>query len=238
MTRSGFSLIECLLALSLSLFIIVAGFEFFGLARKTFFRLKDREEAAQGALAAIDKVRIDLLHAGLGLAAESALGLVDAVLVSGDGLRTTCLESELALAAAAAPGATRVFFASTAGIASGQDICLSEGPAGEVRTVVAVERGAVVLESPLEHGYSPGAASVSLLERVAYTLDAPTRVLRRRVNSAPAQPLLDNAAAADWRFDAEAGLVRVRLELGLEGAPAYGTTVFLKNPALARNSGT
>jgi prepilin-type N-terminal cleavage/methylation domain-containing protein len=238
MKRPGFSLLECLLALALSLFIAVAGFEFFGLARKAFSRLKDREEAAQAAWAAIDKVRIDLLHAGSGLAAESALGLVDAALVAGDALRTTCLESELALAAAASPGATRVFFASTAGIASGQDICLSEGPAGEVRRVVAVERDAVVLESPLEHGYSPASATVSLLERVAYSLDTPARVLRRRVNSASAQPLLDNAAAADWQFDAEAGLVRVRLELGLEGAPAYGTTVFLKNQALSRSSGT
>ena len=42
MTRPGFSLFECLLALALTLFISVAGFEFFGLARKTFFRLKDR----------------------------------------------------------------------------------------------------------------------------------------------------------------------------------------------------
>lgn len=234
MTRPGFTLFECLLALALTLFISVAGFEFFGLARKTFFRLKDREEAAQAALAALDKVRIDLLHAGRGLAAESALGLVEAVRVTDEELRTASLEKELALAAAAGAGATRVFVVSTAGIARGQDICLREGVLGETRTVVAVEPGAVVLEAPLENGYSLEGTKVSLLERVAYFLEAPARVLRRRVNAASAQPLLDNAAAADWELDAEAELVRVRLELGLEGAPAYGTTVFLKNPALAK----
>lgn len=234
MTRPGFTLFESLLALALTLFISVAGFEFFGLARKTFLQLKEREEAAQAALAALDKARIDLLHAGRGLADESALGLVEAVRVTAGELRTASLERELALAAAAVPGATRVFVVSTAGIARGQDICLREGVSGETRTVVAVEPGAVVLEAPLENGYSPEGTKVSLLERVAYALDTPARVLRRRVNAASAQPLLDNAAAADWELDAEAGLVRVRLELGLEGAPAYGTTVFLKNPALAK----
>lgn len=234
MTRPGFTLFECLLALALTLLISVAGFEFFGLARKTFFRLKDREEAAQAALAALDKVRIDLLHAGRGLAAESALGLIEPVQAEEERLRTTCLERVLVLAAAAAPGATRVILASSAGVARGQDICLSEGVLGEARTVVAVEPGAVVLEAPLENGYSSEGTKVSLLERIAYSLEAPARVLRRRVNAASAQPLLDNAAAADWELDAEAGFVRVRLELGLEGAPAYGTTVFLKNLALAK----
>jgi prepilin-type N-terminal cleavage/methylation domain-containing protein len=235
MSRRGFSLFECLVALALSSFVILASLEFLGLAQKAFFRLKEREEAGQGALAALDKIRIDLLHAGRGLAGEMALGLVEAALTPDEGLRTTSLERTLALAAEARAGDTRLLLASTADIAAGQDICLCDGAAGEVRTVVAVERGAgaVVLREALERAYSPGTASVALLERVAYFLDAPARILRRRVNAASAQPVLENTAAATYLFDPEAGLVRVRLELDLQGAPAYETTVFLKNPALA-----
>jgi len=233
MSRRGFSLFECLVALALSSFVILASLEFLGLAQKAFFRLKEREEAGQGALAALDKIKIDLLHAGRGLAGEMALGLVEAALTPDEGLRTTSLESALALAAEARAGDTRLLLASTADIAAGQDICLCDGAAGEVRTVVAVERGAVVLREALERAYSPGTASVALLERVAYFLDAPARILRRRVNTASAQPVLENTAAATYLFDPEAGLVRVRLELDLQGAPAYETTVFLKNAALA-----
>jgi hypothetical protein len=230
-TGRGFSLFECLLALALSLFVIIACFQFFGLAQKAFFKLKEREEAGQGALAALDKVRIDLLHAGRGLAEEMALGLVEAARATDGELRTTSREVSLTLAGEAKAGATRLLLASTADIATGQDICFCDGAAGEVRTVVAVERGAVVLGRPLERDYPGETASVSLLEHVAYYLDAPARTLRRQVNATSAQPLLENAALPTWLFDPEAGLVRVRLVL--EGGSAYEATVFLKNAALA-----
>lgn len=233
MNRRGFSLFECLVALALSLFVIIASLQFLGLAQKVFFKLKEREEAGQSALAALDKIRIDLLHAGRGLAGEMALGLVEAARAPDGELWTTCLERTLTLAGEAGAGDTRVILASTSDIATGQDICFCDGRAGEVRTVTAVERGAVVLGAPLEHDYPLQRASVSLLEHVAYSLDAPARILRRRVNAASAQPLLENAAAAIYRFDPEAGLVRVRLELGPEGGTAYEATVFLKNLALA-----
>jgi len=237
MRKGGFSLVECLLGMALSLFVITSSLQFFGLAQKVFFRLKEREEAGQGALAALDKMRIDLLHAGRGLAGEMALGLVDAARATEDELRTTSLEKPLMLTGTARAGDIRLLLASTADIASGQEICLSDGPVGEVRTVAAVEHGAVSLREPLERDYSLDTAVVSLLENVAYFLDGPARILRRRVNSGSAQPLLENIAAAIWLYDPEARLVRVRLELSVEGAHPHETTVFLKNPALVGNSG-
>jgi len=237
MRKGGFSLVECLLGMALSLFVITSSLQFFGLAQKVFFRLKEREEAGQGALAALDKMRIDLLHAGRGLAGEMALGLVDAARATDDELRTTSLEKPLMLTGTARAGDIRLLLASTADIAFGQEICLSDGSAGEVRTVAAVEHGAVSLREPLERDYSLDTAVVSLLENVAYFLDGPARILRRRVNSGSAQPLLENIAAAIWLYDPEARLVRVRLELSVEGAHPHETTVFLKNPALVGNSG-
>ena len=240
MKRGGFTLIECLIGLALSLFIISTGFEVFALAQGAFRLLKEREEAGQGALAALDRMRIDLLHAGLGLSPEIGLGLIEAAEATADELRTTSLERELRLAAGAAPGDTRLSLASTADIAAGQRIALRDGEAGEVRTVVRVEAGAAIIDSPLERGYAPETAVLSLLERVTYFLDTSARILRRRVNAAPAQPLLEGTAAATWSLDPDSHLVRVRLELDdpvvaeIEGAQPHEATVFLKNPALAR----
>ncbi len=238
MRRGGFTLIECLLGLALSLFVITAGLELYARAHKAFTRLKDREEAGQAALAALDRMRIDLLHAGRGLVAEIGLGLVVAAEAAGGELRSTSLERPLALAAEAGPGDTRLALVSTAGIAAGQRIVLREGPAGEVRTVAGVEPGAIVVDAPLARAYPPASTVLSLLESVAYFLDGPSRILRRKVNASPAQPLLEDAAAATWALDPAALLVRVRIEPGVEGAHAHEATVFLKNPALARNPGT
>lgn len=85
---SGFTLIEALVGLALALFVLSAGVEFFGLALRSFHRLKTREEAGQAALAALDRMRIDLLHAGRGLAEEMATGTVEAVRADASGLTT------------------------------------------------------------------------------------------------------------------------------------------------------
>jgi len=227
-----------MLGMALSLFVITSSLQFFGQAQKVFFRLKEREEAGQGALAALDKMRIDLLHAGRGLAGEMTLGLVEAARATDDELRTTSLEKPLMLLGTARAGDVRLALASTVDIASGQEICFSDGREGELRSVERVEHGAVILREPLERDYSPDTAALSLLESVAYFLDGPARILRRRVNAGPAQPLLENIAAAIWICDPEARLVRVRLELSVEGAHPHETTVFLKNSALAEKRGT
>jgi type II secretory pathway pseudopilin PulG len=242
--EDGFTLIECLLGLSLSLFIITAGLGFFVRAGKTFARLKAREEAGQAALAAVDRIRIDLLHAGRGLSAEIALGLVEAAEVAGGELRTTCLDRALRLTAGAAAGDTRLLLASTADLAAGRRVALRQGTAAEIRTITRVEADGVALDAPVERSYAPETATVSLLELVACFLDAPAGVLRRRVNGTSAQPLLENAAAAAWSLDPAASLVRIRIELDdpvvadIEGAHPHEATVFLKNAALARNAGT
>ena len=233
MSRRGFTLVECLVGLALSLVVVTAGLQFFGSAQRLFLSLKEREESGQAALSAVDRMRIDLLHAGRGLADETALGLVVPVRATDAELRTVSLEKSLTLAADVAVGGSRLLLESTTDIAAGQEVSLRDGPSGEIRTVAGIEGSAIVLDSPLGAGYAAATAVLALLENVAYFRDETTRVLRRRVNASPAQPLLDNTTSVSWSHDPEARLVTIRIEIAAEGANSYGTTVFLKNPALA-----
>jgi type II secretory pathway pseudopilin PulG len=235
MKRRGFLLIEALIGLALSVFIAATGFEIFARAERTFLRLKSREEAGQAALAALDKMRIDLLHSGRGLSPEVALGLVAPIEVIMGELRSTSLEKTLVLASDAQAGDTRLAVVSTADVASGQRIVLRQGPSGEVRTISRVETGAVFLDAPLERAYARSAVAVGLLELVTYFRDEASRALRRRVNASSAQPLLEDTAAAAWSLDEGSRLVRIRLEPDAEGVHPHEATVFLKNPALAGN---
>jgi len=233
--ESGFTLIELLVGLALSMFIISSGVEFFALAQKAFHRLKAREEAGQAALAAIDRMRIDLLHAGQGLAGEVAAGLVEAVQADEADLRTKALEKPLVLAAEIAAGAARLPLVSTAGIAAGQEVVLRNGPDGETRIVAGIEPGAVVVDRPVAAAYEPATTTVSLVETVCYFLDGPARILRRSVNGGSAQPVLENASASTWTYDPAARLARIRIELNIEGAHPHEATVFIKNAALANS---
>ena len=78
MKKGGFTLIECLVGLALSLFVISTGLEFFIRAERPFCGSRREGEAGQAALAALDRMRIDLLHAGRGLSLEIEVGLVEA----------------------------------------------------------------------------------------------------------------------------------------------------------------
>lgn len=235
MSRRGFTLVECLVGLALSLVVVTAGLQFFGSAQKLFLSLQEREESGQAALSAVDRMRIDLLHAGRGLAEETVLGLVLPVRASGSELRTVSLEKSLVLTADAAVGESKLLLESTADIAAGQEVSLRNGPSGEIRTVAGIEGSAIVLDSPLGAGYAAATAVLALLENVAYFRDGTTRVLRRRVNASPAQPLLDDTASVSWSHDPEAHLVTISIEISVEGVNQYGTTVFIKNAALARS---
>jgi len=237
LSRKGFTLIEALLGLSLSLFIVVAGLEFYARAQGSFDRLKAREEAEQAARAALDRIRIDLLHAGRGLAPEIAMGLLEAAEATAGELRVVSADRALVLAAGAPAGALRLPLVSTVDIAAGRRIVLRDGAAGEVRTIVRVEAGAVVLDAPLGRDYAPESAIVSLLDGVVYCLDGAAHILRRRANASPAQPLVESIATAAWRLEAAAPLVHVRLEMSCEGVRPHEATVFLKNAALARRPG-
>ena len=63
-TTKGFSLIESLISLSLFLIIVLTCFELFGITRDTFLKLKNNEEAREAVLAALDKIRTDILAGG------------------------------------------------------------------------------------------------------------------------------------------------------------------------------
>lgn len=234
MRARGFSLLECVLGLALSLFVVCACFGFFLAAERSYFRLRDGEEAAQGALAALDKMRVDILRAGQGLAPAAALGLVEPVAETGGGLLVTRSERAFVLAADVAAGDSRVPLESVADLKPGREVLVSDAEGGEVRTVASVGGGAVTVSPPLSRGYAQPGASLQLLERVALTLDARQGVLRRRVNASTAQPLLENAGAAGFAFDRPANLVRVRFSLAPQGEDYYELCLFPKNTALSR----
>jgi hypothetical protein len=233
MKARGFTLLECLIGLSLSLFVVCACLEFFVTAQKHFFRLKEKEEAAQGALAAMDKIKVDILRAGQGLVQPLALGLIEAVAEDAGGLLITRAEKAFELAADVREGDVRLSLTSVADLKAGREVCLSDGEKGEVRVISSVASGTAVLSSPLGFGYAKEKASVHLLEKISLYVDARQDILRRRVNLSSAQPLLENVRSAEFLVDRAANLVRVRFGLKNQGDAIYESCLFPKNPALA-----
>jgi Tfp pilus assembly protein PilW len=64
---SGFSLLESLISLSLSLFILISALEVMTQAKRIYSHSQSEQETALGAAVALEKIREDLEQAGAGL---------------------------------------------------------------------------------------------------------------------------------------------------------------------------
>jgi type II secretory pathway pseudopilin PulG len=232
--RGGFSLIECLIGLSLAFFVILAALEFFGSASRHFLSLKHKEEAGQDILAALDKARIDILRSGQGLVAPMAAGALRGVEATAEGLVTLRAEKSYSLKADIAPATIRVpLEGGLADIKPGREVCLFDDEKAEVRIVAAVETDALLVSEPFAWPYAAGTSTLALLERVRLYLDSGTGTLRRKVNASSAQPLLEAVLAFDFAYDAAENLARLRLSLDPDEENVHESSVFPKNPALA-----
>jgi hypothetical protein len=222
--------------MALGLFVVCASLEFFVVAEKLFFKLKDRQETGQSVLAALDKMKTDLNRAGQDIVPALRFGLVDAVEPAEDGLLVRRAGETLSLAEDAGAGDQRLVLNSVANLRPGRGICLwdeTKGEAHDLETVEAATRS-VTLEAPLDGAFRREGTRVVLLETTALFLDEGSGTLRRRVNFSSAQPLLDGVASADFRYDPERNLAVIRIQvLSLEGR-AYEVAIFPKNSAAAR----
>jgi type II secretory pathway pseudopilin PulG len=228
--EKGFSLIESLLSLTLFLMIVLFCLEIFGWTRTLFLKAKSKEEAKETALAALDKMRTDLTAGGSGLIHPIQLeGISDA-----EGTLTILSkEQDLAPTDDLVTGQTRIELERTSSLKKGREICIFDSLKGEIKSISSVETESVILSSALESSYAQDKTSLFLLQKVSLFLDEKTGVLRRKVNSSPAQPLAEDTAFFSFDYDRASSLVRLRLALESNKEKFYETVLFAKNVALA-----
>ncbi|MHB8093593.1 MAG: prepilin-type N-terminal cleavage/methylation domain-containing protein [Candidatus Aminicenantales bacterium] len=213
MKPKGMTLIESLISLSLFLLILTATMEFVGLARAMFFKLRDASDEAQAAAAAQDKIRIDLMRAGLGLVLPMKLGLVEAVTADSEGLTIRRAERAADLEEDLIEGQTSLTAGTIDGAKKGVELCFCDSLKGEIREIARAEGTLLILSSPLANSYSMKSARVTAMEKIAVFLDREARILRRRVDSGAAQPLVENVEAFACSFDKDRNLASVSFVL-------------------------
>lgn len=222
-----------LVALALSLFIFIAAFEFVGITKNLFGKIRGVETETQSAEVALDKIRIDLLSAGRGLVGPMRNSTIAGVELAGQKITVALAEREYNLSQDLLPGQTRVPLASASGLDAQREICLVENSWSEVHSIASVESAAVILGEPLQAAFSKAGGRLQLIEKITYYLDEPPGVLRRKVNSSSPQPLLEDVAAFDFGYDEAGNLARAGFSLQNAKEKKYEVSVFPKNIGLA-----
>jgi len=232
-SEKGFSLMESTLALALFLIVVLASLEFFGFTRGLFLKLKTNEETREAALSALDKMRVDLLAGGSGLLEPIELGLLEGISQEEGTLVILSKEKNLSPLNDLLEGQTRIRLQSASELKKGRDICIFDSHKGEVKSISRVDKKSIVLSSPLNFSFLKEKTQVCLLKKISLFLDMDKKILRRKTNSSPAQPLLEEAILFAFSYEKASNLARLHLALESNKEKKYEISVFPKNAALA-----
>jgi prepilin-type N-terminal cleavage/methylation domain-containing protein len=231
--EKGFSLVESLISLSIFLVIVLATLEFFGFSRRLYLKLKIQEETGLAAFSALERMKTDLLQAGAGLLDQIHLGLVEGITKADEALIIFSQEKTFSAVTNLLEGQTRIQLESTEGIKKEREVCIFDSSKGELKSIASVEKNSIALSSPLSFSFLKEKTRITLLERISLFFDSEEQIIRRKVNSSPAQPLLEEAASFSFDYEKTTNIVRLRLALASRKEKTYEISVYPKNTAMA-----
>lgn len=229
----GFTLIESLIVLSLFTFIALAAMEFFSITQKHFHTLKDEYQITEAAFSALDKMRADLSEAGLGLIFPLSRDLLEGIKRENSTLIVFKKHNELETKDNLVSGQTRIFINHTQQVKQGRELCFYDQNKGEIKLITKVDEKSIILSLPLQNSYLKENLQIIQLKKISFYLDKTKHTLRRKVNSSPAQPLLEETTDFNFTYDQISHLLKLSLTPNNHKEKIYETSLFLKNLALA-----
>lgn len=231
--KKGYSAVESLISFSLFLFLLLSSLQFFGFTRKSFFKLKASEEAEQAALSALEKMKIDILCAGLGLIQPIRLGLCKGIEDNSNTLIIQSRDKNFELNSDLVSGQMKIHLKTTRGLRKGREICISDPKKGEVKRISSISREYIIVSSPLGHQFLKEKTKLFSLKKISLFLDERNQTIRRKVNNSSSQPLLEDVISFDFRYEETKNIIHIRLVLKSEKEKKCEFSVFTKNMALA-----
>lgn len=228
----GFSLLESVISLFFFLLIVLFSLDCFMVTKKHFGQLQESEKSNTAAYAALDRMRRDILDAGLGLMKPMALKILEGISQDQEKLIILSKDKDLAGTGDLESGQQRIPLAQSQNLKSGQLICILSSDSGEVHSIVSTTQDSILLDTPLDSNYLHEKTSLFSLRRVSLFFDENAQIIRRKVNASPAQPLLEEVSLFECDFLRDSNLVRLHFCLMIDEERHYETTVFPKNTVL------
>ena len=218
--------------MTLFLFIVMGVLEVFSLSRDHFMKIKTSQEANTAACSSLDKIKTDLQQCGKGFTELSFPGLVEPLIAESNILTCRSVEKSFSLDNPLTAGQTRISLPNTIDFKKGKELYFTDASHGEIQTISSVDNTGVVLSSSLINSYSVDISKLNLLIKVSFYLDKSKKILRRKVNASPAQPLCEEVDSFECSYSPDTNLVKIHLSLTINPEGVNEISVFPKNTAL------
>ncbi len=224
---------ESLLSLAIFSFLFLGALAFLGPTKLYFHGLIEEYESRENLYSAADKIKFDLEQAGQGLFNPLILGLIPGIKSTEDSLKIESKELEINISTDLQPGQTRIPVPSTNGFKENRLICIFDTLKGQTATIASIDSESILLSQPLQHGYKAKDTWISLVKTVEIFFETDSHLLRRKVNSSSAQPLLENTEYFSTAYNANSNYIYIEISTTTNQRRTYAITSCLKNVALA-----
>ncbi|MCR4395527.1 MAG: hypothetical protein NUW07_02190 [Candidatus Saccharicenans sp.] len=230
----GFTLLECLISLGLSLLILISALEISTQARRVFFRLKETQESSLAAAVALEKIRQDLETAGAGIPSWPGPGNFSPLLASAERLIIFSAEVKTVLLADAEAGQDFLLIELIPGLASklrkGRALFLADGVLDQLTYVAAVSGNRLSISPALSFSFAADRSQLLLLEKIEIYPDHQQKILRRRINDTSGQPLIEDVISFGVGYTPSENLAVVKLTTACgEKSHDYELVLYPKN---------
>ncbi len=230
---SGFTLLETLVSLTIFSFVVLAALSSFTNARSHFLKIKDEHEISQAAFCALDKIKTDLFQSGTGLFIPSRLKVLECIHCSNGVLSIIISDKSYSSDSSLFSGQTRIFLKDAGSLKEKRKLCIFDSQKGEIKEISSVGPDFCIISSPLQNSYEKAEVSIVLLRELKFYLDQRTDILRRKVNSSPAQPLLEETSEFSCSYDGMTNLVSITISQKNKKETKYEAFLYPKNTALS-----
>ncbi|MDD8021401.1 MAG: hypothetical protein PHU81_09565 [Acidobacteriota bacterium] len=231
----GFSLLESLISLTLSLFILISALEVMTQAKRIYSRCLQEQEASLGAAVAMEKIREDLEQAGTGLEGNRPDEGFWPVKIDDSAIILFSGEIPVELAADIEAGQNwaliRLWPGSVSSLKNGRLMLFTGQRQTDLVKITGVLYNRLTVSPSFSSSYEANEAGVYLLEKTEFYLDSREHLLRRRVNGTSGQPLLENVNWFQPAYSRESNLVSIRFGTGSVKEKIHELFFFPKNTA-------
>lgn len=231
---AGFSLLECLISLSLSLLILVSALEVSVQARRVFVKLREAQEKDLGLAVALEKMREDLETAGAGIPRLLSGTGLSPIQLNGQTLAIFSADGKTRLLADISSGQTYLIVEVNAALSSilkkGRALYLTDGTCGELTYITSVSGNRLAVSPAINTAFEAARTDIIVLEKIELYLDRQQKILRRRVNNTTGQPLAEAIEGFTVSYQAEDNLASITLSIDSGGkVHVYELVMYPKN---------
>lgn len=198
--EKGFSLIETIISLTISLFVLFSTSMFVDFVRKESSKEKEKMEDLQELYTGVDRIRFELRRSGLGLyplwekdnfkifeLSDNYIGLRRA------NKKSFILEKSF-------KGERKIIVEKPEIFKERREIIITDFLNFEWNRIVKIENKVLELERGLENDYLDG-SKVIQINFISFKYDSKKKILRMSQNSGPYQPLIEKIENCSFKKD-------------------------------------